>query len=162
MNILILNWQIKLGFGIGCIIVALVIFGVTNSGFENETSSTINESDSTKETNYSPKTDYRQAIKLVQDFRGTDESGSTVTETVVSVIQIAYGNEPIFDNLSTKFSWDGLRSFDTPGNAYDVYIDFKAYDGNLEFHFIVDMDSKTIWAGNELASNILKVVEAES
>ena len=157
-----MKWKIKLGIGVGLLLVAGVLFGITNSDFQNE-SNTINESSTTtKETSYKPKTDYRQAIKLVQNFKGTDESGSTVTETIVSIIRIAYGGEQIFDNPSTKFSWDGLRSFTVTRNVYDVYVDFKAYDGSKEFHFIVDMDDKTIWAGDELASIILDVVESES
>jgi len=151
-----LKWKNKVGLSIGLILVALIIFGITNSDFQNETNPT-------RESNKAPQEpNYLKAIKLVQDFRGTDKSGSTVTETIVSIIRIAYGNEPIFDNLSTKFSWDGLRSFETTGNSYDVYVDFKAYDGSKEFHFIVDIDTNTIWAGNELGSVILDIVESES
>jgi hypothetical protein len=74
---------------------------------------------------------------------------------------MSYGTEPIFDNPVTKFSWDGLRNVETSGNIYDVYANFKAYDGSKEFHFIVDMDTGTIFAGNEIASQILKIVESD-
>ena len=168
-----LNWYFSknlvmkrnvIGAGVGLIIVTVIIFAATNSNFQNEDNSTTKESNTIPiDANYKPKeTNYLDAIKLVQNFKGTDESGSTVTETIVLIIRTAYGSERIFDNPSTKFTWDGLRSFTTPGNIYDVYVDFKAYDGSKEFHFIVDMDDKTIWAGDELTSVILDVVESES
>jgi len=148
-----LNLSGKIGIGGIVITVALIIILISNTDIEIISDS--NPTESPSESNY------LKAIKLVQNFKGTDESGSTVTEAIVLIIRTAYGTEPIFDNPSTKFSWDGLRSFESSGNIYDVYADFKAYDGSKEFHFIVDMDTGTIFAGNELASNILKIVESE-
>ena len=138
----------KVVLTIALILVGLVIMGIINTTLQ-EPNSTSKEGNDLK------------AIKIVQNFKGADEIGSTVTEVIVSIIRIAYGNEPIFDNPNTKFSWDSLRNFERQGNFYNVYVDFKAYDGSKEFHFIVDIDTNTIWAGNELASEILKVVESE-
>jgi len=101
------------------------------------------------------------AISFVQNYAGNDNSGSTVTETISAIITLAYRNEGIVNNPSTSMSWDSLPKFGSGPNIYDVYFDFKTYDGSKEFHFVADLDKEKVWAGNAIASDILKVVENE-
>jgi hypothetical protein len=102
-----------------------------------------------------------EAIHFVQNYAGKDNSGSTVTETISLIITLAHKNEDIVNNPSTSMGWDSLRKLGSGPNVYDVYFDFKTYDGSREFHFVADLDKKEVWAGNVLASDILKVVENE-
>jgi len=103
-----------------------------------------------------------EAIKFVQSYQGLDNSGSNVTKIIATITSLAYSNEDIINNPSTEMGWDSLRKFDSDKNTYDVYFNFNTYNQDVEYHFIADMDSKQVFPANEIASNILKVVENES
>jgi hypothetical protein len=102
----------------------------------------------------------KEAIQIVQNYRGTDGTGSTINEAIVSIILVSYGDADIFDHPSTKYGWDSLRNIESP-QVYDVYFHWKSFDGSKSFHFMVDYENNKIWPTDELSSNIINIVNSE-
>lgn len=127
---------------------------------QNKVSSQPTKSSSSKSSLVSEKE--LEAIRIAQNYKGKDNTGSTLTEAIALLVQLSYLNEDIINNPSTSMGWDALKSMKHGLGIYDVYFDFKTYDRNEEFHFLVDINSKEVWAGNSLASEILKLVDTDS
>jgi len=102
----------------------------------------------------------KEAIKLVQNYKGTDGSGSTINETIATIIVVSYAGEDIFNHPSTKFGWSAIKKYGSP-EVYDVYFDWSSYDGSKTFHFLADFKNNKVWQVDDLSSTILKIVDAE-
>jgi hypothetical protein len=101
----------------------------------------------------------KQAIQTVRNYKGTDNSGANVVETIAALVIAAYPNEDIIHNPSTTMGWDALSSATKGTRIYEVYFDFKTYKEKEEIFFYVEMNSSKIWAGNQVASDILNYVD---
>lgn len=131
---------------------------IEESKSQNKVSST--EGSSSKSSLISEKG--LEAIRIAQDYKGKDNSGSTVTEIIALLVQLSYLNEDIVNHPATSMGWDALQSMKHEVGIYDVYFDFKTYERSEEFHFLVNVNSEEVWSGNSLASEVLKLLDADS
>ncbi len=100
-----------------------------------------------------------EAIRLVQGYRGADETGSTIVETIVTMIVLAYPDEDILDNPGTEFGWIALWKPALGDDVYEVRFDFKTYREETSFSFLVDLGTLEVWPANELGSDVLEIVD---
>ncbi len=101
-----------------------------------------------------------KALRFVQNYRGTDGSGSTINEAIVTIIVVSYGGTEIFDHPKTEYGWSAIKDYFNPG-VYDVYFDWISYDGEKTFHFVADSEQNRVWSTDELTSDIIKIVNSE-
>ena len=155
------------GLGKTSNIITLIVVFVVAWGFvygislyDELTEGNTNDSENKQITPYSQKS--LDAIKTVQNYKGKDGTGSTLIEAIALIVQLFYFDEDIVNHPSTKMGWDALLNVELLNGIYDVYFDFKTYDRNEEFHFLVDTKSNEVWAGNSLGSEVLKLLDADT
>lgn len=135
------------------IVVFVLVWGITGllpmiSDLPEKSVSTVSENE-------------LKAIKIVQNYKVLDGEGSTVLETIATVITLTYLGQDIANHPSTSMSWDALVNIKRGFPIYDVYFDFKTYDNKKEFHFVADVNSGQVWGSDELSVNLLQVVDNE-
>lgn len=135
------------------IVVFVLVWGITGllpmvSDLSEKSISTVSEND-------------LEAIKIVQNYKGQDGEGSTVLETIATVVTLTYLGQDIANHPSTSMRWDAVVNIERGFPIYDVYFDFKTYDNKKEFHFVTDVNSGQVWGSDELSVNVLQVVDNE-
>ena len=109
-----------------------------------------------------------QAEKLVLDhfkeYKGKDNSGNTVLETLSVLINISYPDMDIFEHPSTTIDLYVLG--DDPyweiekKEQYDIVVFYmKTYKEEIEYQFIVDIENGEIFGRDQTSENLLYIVD---
>lgn len=96
-------------------------------------------------------------LQFLLNYKGQDNEGSTVLEVIASILRTY---ETINHLPDQKYHWD-LTSFQGENGNYDVDFHITTEKTDSNFQFTVDPDNNKVTSRNTLASNVLKVVEAE-
>ena len=99
----------------------------------------------------------RKIAKQVTSYKGTDDDGRTMLETIRYNINDKYSNEKIFGKKDTSVSLqviDGAKS-----NLHEVHFSFITHKENSEYIWQLDTDSGEITALNKKAKTILNTVD---
>lgn len=143
----------KIGFGIGMIFFIIIVIGA----IANSSSNTSTNTDSSNVINQD-----KQAISLVQNYKGSNGNGLSIAQIITFIIVAAYPNENILDNPSTQHGWIALRDYDQQGNVWKVEFDFKTYRENVGIVWFVNMDTHSVYSGDTTAKNILDMTNIPS
>ena len=103
-------------------------------------------------------------ISFVQNYRGTNGTGLSVSEVIVLAINLSYPEENILANPSTTHDWSAFIPADQPSNVntWEVDFDFSTYKENTKIRWYVNMDTRTIYPEDQHAKNILDIVNTPS
>lgn len=147
-----MNPKLKL-FGIGGLIVTVIVIAAISLNLPDNN---ISPELPSFFKGLPPSFKESEAIHLVQNYVGKDGSGYTVIQSIM----YAYDVEDIVLNSPiSSGNWESKQTFNSTPNVYDVLFRFQTDDGEKKFYFIADLDSKQVYAGNEIASNILQFMD---
>lgn len=118
-----------------------VVLGVyLSSNLNNNTKNMQSEDDAIK------------ARYILQNYVGKDGVGDTIQQVIAQTI--LHDNE----TLTQEPTWETNVDFNSRSTVYTINGKFPTSDGLRQYHFTVDLNDNSISANNNLASDILKLV----
>lgn len=134
-----------LGVSIGIMIIAVTLFAYSpmNSAFHGQNTHTAKQA---------------KELEFLINYKGQDNEGSTVLEVIASILRT---HETINHLPDQKYYWD-LASFQDENGNYDVDFHITTEKTDSNFQFTVDLNNNIVTSRNNLASDVLKIVEAEN
>ena len=99
---------------------------------------------------------------FVLNYRGQDNSGNTLIETIQVMLNVSYPNENILENPSTTVYYLALPDYnrELSDRYWKVEWKIQTYRETVSWVWLVDTDTNTIYAGNKLAKAILDILDA--
>lgn len=143
---------VKIGLGIGVIFFLILIVGAI----------TASNAGSTQSSSSSDTTSEQQAIAFVQQYRGSNGNGYSISQIITLVVDIAYSGENILNNPSTEHGWTATKEYSENGNVWTVEFYFKTYRENIKIVWFANMDTHSVYSGDTSAKNILDIANIPS
>ncbi len=138
-----------IGFGVLVVIIAAIL-GIMSAVYDSE--------DQEKSTSlHTPQ----EVENLVKDYKGKDNSGQTLSEIITMLVITAYPGEDILENPSTDWGFSAMPMSGDPDidRRWDAEFYLKTYRENTRFEWSVDMETKSIYAKNELGKSVLDALD---
>ncbi|MDP6640994.1 MAG: hypothetical protein QF381_00930 [Nitrososphaerales archaeon] len=132
----------------------IIIVGLTLFALQDTNNSEMID-DETRELN-------KLAVRLVKDFKGTDDKGSTIEEHLIRKINLLYNNEDIFNDLSTELDWSASRKLGETNKIFEVIFSLKTYREDSKFIFNINIENGEISSGNVAAKVVINTVNSIS
>ena len=148
-------------------IIAVVVMTLTNSG-ETKTSDTeVKESVKEKTaaqdvTSKETKLDTEdKVLDFIGKYKGKDNAGMTLEQTVVTIMNVAYPGEDILASPSTTGYYVATpdHSREISDRYLKVQFEVQTYRETAHFDWIVDTETNSVYAGNEEGKSILIVLD---
>ncbi len=98
----------------------------------------------------------QQVVDILMQYNGPNESGLTVMEAISNKIAEEYPDEKIFDHKKTKVN---LLVSSTDSQKYQIILNFESYKGEMNYDWIVDLNSKEIISNNSESKYIIDLVD---
>ena len=96
----------------------------------------------------------KQAIEIVQSYRGIDEKGENMLDAFRVAFDEVYPGQDILRKPDTKVFW---RAFADPpfSNTYQVHLEIKTNQEDSVFIWKVNLDDKKVWSNQAGAQGML-------
>ncbi len=100
----------------------------------------------------------KQAIEIIQSYRGTDGQGENMLDVFRTAFDRVYPDENIAVHPDSKISW---RAFEDPpfSNTYQVQFEIKTFQEHSFYIWHVNLDSKKIWSNQEAGRGMLWILD---
>ena len=89
-------------------------------------------------------------------YDGPNDSGLTVMDAISNKISEEYPDEKIYDNKKTKV---GLTVSSINSEEYQVILNFKSYNGEMNYDWNVNTNSEEITSNNPGSKYIMDLVD---
>ena len=97
----------------------------------------------------------QQAVDILMNYNGPNESGLTVMEAISNKIGEEYPDENIFDNKKTNVE---LTVTELESEQYHVVLIFESHKGVMNFNWNVNTNSGNIASNNSASKHIIDTV----
>ena len=100
------------------------------------------------------------AWNIVKSYKGPDNSGYNLYDTIIIQIENAYPNENIIGHRDTVIEISALNMEEKVGNGiYQVNFSFETYDDNRDYVWQVNIQTNEIFPINDGAKKMTNIVE---
>jgi hypothetical protein len=100
------------------------------------------------------------AWNIVKSYKGPDDSGYNLFDTIITQIQNAYPNEKILNHNDTMLEVFVLHMQEQNDNAfYEVHFTFQTYNAVQEYVWNVNIETEEITPLNDGARKMMNIVE---
>ena len=100
------------------------------------------------------------AWNIVKSYRGPDDSGYNLFDTIITQIENAYPNEKILKHNDTMLEVSVLDMQEQKGASfYDVHFTFQTYNAVQEYIWNVNIETEEIIPLNDGAKKMMDIVE---
>ena len=100
------------------------------------------------------------AWNIVKSYKGPDNSGYNLYDTIILQIENAYPNESILGHRDTIIEISALNMEEKVGNdIYQVNFSFETYDDNRDYVWQVNIQTNEIFPINDGAKKMTNIVE---
>ena len=100
------------------------------------------------------------AWNIVKSYKGPDDSGYNLFDTIITQIQNAYHNEKILNHNDTMLEVFVLHMQEQNDNAfYEVHFTFQTYNVVQEYVWNVNIETEEITPLNDGARKMMNIVE---
>ena len=100
------------------------------------------------------------AWNIVKSYRGPDDSGYNLFDTIIVQIENAYPNEKIFKHNDTMLEVSVLDMREQKGAAfYEVHFTFQTYNAMQKYIWNVNIETEEIIPLNDGARKMMNIVE---
>ena len=100
------------------------------------------------------------AWNIVKSYKGPDDSGYNLFDTIITQIQNAYPNEKILNHNDTMLEVFVLHMQEQNDNTfYEVHFTFQTYNAVQEYVWNVNIETKEIIPLNDGARKMMNIVE---
>jgi len=100
------------------------------------------------------------AWNIIKSYRGSDDEGSNLFDTIISQIENAYSNEKILKHKDTILEISVLDIQEQKGvGFYEVNFTFQTYIVAHEYIWNVNIETEEIIAINDGARKMINIVE---
>ena len=100
------------------------------------------------------------AWNMIKSYRGSDDEGSNLFDTIISQIENAYSNEKILKHKDTILEISVLDIQEQKGvGFYEVNFTFQTYIVAHEYIWNVNIETEEIIAINDGARKMINIVE---
>ena len=100
----------------------------------------------------------KQAIEIVQSYRGVDGKGETMLDAFRTAFEKVYPGQDVLLHPGTKVSWKAFEDFPF-SNTYQVQIEIKTIREDSIFIWKVNLDDKKVWSTQAGAQNMLNMLD---
>ena len=107
----------------------------------------------------------KTAWNIVKDYKGSDNSGYNLFDTIITQIENAYPNEKILKHNDTILEIIVLNSCHRDGipecddGLYHVQLSFETYDNDIDYVWGVDIETGEFGPGNPAAKKMMDIVD---
>ena len=107
----------------------------------------------------------KTAWNIVKSYKGSDNSGYNLFDTIITQIENTYPNEKILKHNDTVLEIIVLNSCyrnDIPecdDGLYNVQLSFETYDDEIFFDWGVDIETGEFGPGNSAAKKMMDIVD---
>ncbi len=91
------------------------------------------------------------ALNYLKNYAGKDNTGQTLFQTIIQVTSV---NGLVLEEPT----WEVSYTQDAFSTEYPITVSAKTSDGVKKYEFVVDLANKSVFAKNELATDILKLI----
>ena len=100
------------------------------------------------------------AWNIVKSYKGPDDSGYNLFDTIITQIQNAYPNEKILNHNDTMLEVFVLHMQEQNDNAfYEVHFTFQTYNAVQEYVWNVNIETEEITPLNDGSRKMMNIVE---
>ena len=100
------------------------------------------------------------AWNIVKSYKGPDDSGYNLFDTIITQIQNAYPNEKILNHNDTMLEVFVLHMQEQNDNTfYEVHFTFQTYNAVQEYVWNVNIETEEITPLNDGARKMMNIVE---
>ena len=100
------------------------------------------------------------AWNIVKSYKGPDDSGYNLFDTIITQIQNAYPNEKILNHNDTMLEVFVLHMQEQNDNTfYEVHFTFQTYNAVQEYVWNVNIETEEIIPLNDGARKMMNIVE---
>ena len=100
------------------------------------------------------------AWNIVKSYKGTDDDGFNLFDTMITQIENAYPNEKILKHNDTMLTVSVEEAARSAGHAfYEVHFTFKTYNAVHEYIWNVNIETEEIIPFNDGAKKMMNIVE---
>ena len=100
------------------------------------------------------------AWNIVKSYKGPDNSGYNLYDTIIIQIENAYPNENIIGHRDTVIEISAVDMQEKVGDAiYQVHFSFETYNDNREYVWHVNIQTNEIFPINNGAKKMMDIVE---
>jgi len=100
------------------------------------------------------------AWNIVKSYRGPDDSGYNLFDTIITLIENAYPNEKILKHNDTMLEVSVLDMREQKGAAfYEVHFTFQTYNAMQEYIWNVNIETEEIIPLSDGAKKMMNIVE---
>jgi len=107
----------------------------------------------------------KTAWNIVKDYKGSDNSGYNLFDTIITQIENAYPNEKILKHNDTILEIIVLNSCYRDGipecddGLYHVQLSFETYNDDIDYVWSVDVETGEFGPGNSAAKKMMDIVD---
>ena len=107
----------------------------------------------------------KTAWNIVKDYKGSDNSGYNLFDTIITQIENAYPNEKILKHNDTILEITVLNSCHRDGisecddGLYHVQLSFETYDNDIDYVWGVDIETGEFGPDNPAAKKMMDIVD---
>ena len=100
------------------------------------------------------------AWNIVKSYKGADDDGFNLFDTMITQIENAYPNEKILKHNDTMLTVSVEEAARSAGHAfYEVHFTFKTYNAVHEYIWNVNIETEEIIPLNDGAKKMMNIVE---
>ena len=100
------------------------------------------------------------AWNIVKSYRGPDNSGFDLYDTIITQIENAYPNENILGHHDTIIEISAINMQEKIADGvYEVHFSFQTYDDNRDYVWQVNIQTNEIFPINDGAKKMTNIVE---
>ena len=100
------------------------------------------------------------AWNIVKSYKGPDNSGYNLYDTIIIQIENAYPNENIIGHSDTVIEISAVDMQEKVGDAiYQVHFSFETYNDNRDYVWQVNIQTNEIFPINDGAKKMTNIVE---
>ena len=100
------------------------------------------------------------AWNVVKSYKGSDDSGYNLFDTMITQIENAYPNENILGHRDTSIEISAVDVQEKVGDGvYQVNFSFVTYDDNRDYVWQVNIQTNEIFPINNGAKKMMNIVE---
>ena len=100
------------------------------------------------------------AWNLIKSYRGSDDEGFNLFDTIITQIENAYYNEKILKHNDTILEISAVNIEEENGvGFYEVHFTFQTYDDVRGYIWYVNIETEEIIPINSVASEMMNIVD---
>jgi len=103
-----------------------------------------------------------EVLEFITNYKGKDNSGSTLDEIFGKLMVVAYPDEDILSSPSTTVSFFALRDYtkNDYNRYWNVELEIQTYRETVYYEWVVDTETNLVYPGNEAGKSILNILDS--